>query len=138
MKNFKVNDIVYDNELKGVPIYDNTGRKYICTGICKIEEIYYNDEDTNVLTCYAANSEYGNIAVLAKPMYYKDKIDNDSFSKYNINEQLSKAMEEMINRYEQLPSISCEMIKSEVLEYCTKVEKNINTLITIKRCIECK
>lgn len=134
------NKIVFVSELEG-KCFDTQEGVAMCTGYCLMNDTKMNKlihtqkyelyKDKRMELC-----DYRVDALVVEDDVY-DAIRGKSVIEIDLESEIIKACNEVVNRYQQLSTMKDSASKDVVNEYCKKVETHSRVLLTIKEYVRC-
>ena len=131
--------LVFVSELKG-KVFDMGDDYVLCTGYCLVNDTKMNKlihtrkcelcKDKRMELC-----DYRVDALVVEDDVY-DAIRGKSVIEIDLESEIAKACNEVVNRYQQLSTMKDSASKEVVNEYCKKVETHLRVLLTIKEYME--
>lgn len=127
--------LVFISELKG-KVFDMKDDYALCTGYCLVDEEstnklmhiqqykVYKDELFNLYN-------YHTYMLLVEDDVY-DAIRGKSVIEIDLESEITKACNEVVNRYQQISTMKDSASKTVIQEYCRKIEEHLQLLLMIK------
>lgn len=129
------NKIVFVSELKGEYFGTQEGVA-MCTGYCLINDTKMNKlihtqkyelcKDRRMELC-----DYCVDALVAEDDVY-DAMRGKTIIDIDLESEITKACNEVVNRYQQISTMKDSTSKTVIKEYCRKVEEHLQLLLMIK------